>query len=357
MPLKAIDQSGSSVHAFDLNPAQWQDLKGTYRKLGLRMHCCGAPAIPKTSPLGLFFFAHQSAGEKECAPESPEHLYCKHLVAQAAVQAGWEVTTEFAGQTPDGDEWVADVYCTKGAAKIALEVQLSPQDRHETQRRQDRYERSGVRCAWIFGPRGLSGVPEGYYTNKTPVFVLQHIQIGTEPFVATIGAPLGEFVQALLSKRVVWHTETETVASLILYIEDNCHSCKRPVRQIYGHVAEGYEDFQPAAYTPATLSDLLQGVTKEFSADTLRELGLNRIGMIDKIKGQKARWPYLNICCHCGASQSNFFLSKRIVEAMKAAPDDPEDPFRLAQSDGPFGEAKVPQVITGRSFWKLIPKV
>lgn len=356
VPLKAIDQSGKSVHAFALDAAQWQELKGSYRKLGLRMACCGEPAVPKTSSLGTFFFAHQQKGECDSAPESAEHLYCKQLVAQAAMHAGWEVTTEFPGATPDGDQWQADVYCTRGSAKVALEIQLSPQNLYETQRRQDRYEKSGVRCAWLFGPKGLSGISERAFTSKTPAFVLKDIEIGKEPEVASLAVPLGEFVKALLSKRIVWHTETESITGLILYIEDTCHHCRRAVKQIYGHVVEGYEDFQPRAYTPATLSDIQEGIARAFTRETLLQLGLNPIGKVTKIKGQPARWPYLNICRHCGASQNNFYLSKRLVQAMKAPATDPDAPFRLTPFGGPFGEARVPQVLQGRAYWKYLPK-
>ncbi len=318
------------------------------------MHCCSKPAIPKTSRLGTFFFAHQRKGDCVSVPESAEHLYCKHLIAQAAMTAGWTVSTEFPGSTPAGDKWEADVYCTKGIAKIALEIQMSPQDRFETQRRQDRYEASGVRCAWFFGPKGLSGASENYFSQKTPAFVLKEIEIGQEPLVASQGAPLGEFVRALLSKRVIWHTETEAVTHLIVYVEDVCHRCKRSVKQIYEHAVEGYEDFLDRAYTPATLSTALEGIAESFSNGELLALGLNKIGRIQHIKGKPARWPYLNICRHCGAHQSNFFLSKRILEAMKAVPGQPLDPFSEPLSQGPFGVEKLPRIHKGKSYWKLL---
>lgn len=297
MPLRAVHDSGS-VQAFEMDAVQWQELKANYRQLELRMPCCGKPAIPKTSRLGTYFFAHQQKGDCISVPESAEHLYCKNLAAQAALEAGWHVTTEFSGSTPAGDKWEADIYCTKGTAKIALEIQLSPQDRFETQRRQDRYEASGVRCAWIFGPKGLSGVSENYFTQNTPAFVLKEIEVGKTPQVSGHDAPLDEFVRALLSKRVIWHTETKTVTHLILYIQDTCHRCNRPVNQIYERAIEGDEDFLPRAYTPATISNALQDIATSFSNEELLAMDLNKIGKIQQNKDQAARWPYLNICRH-----------------------------------------------------------
>jgi competence CoiA-like predicted nuclease len=95
------------------------------------MPCCHVAAVPKTSTLGNYFFAHARRGECTTAPESAEHLYCKTLMAKAAASAGWTVTAERAGVSPGGEAWVADVFCEKGSAQVALEVQMSPQPREE----------------------------------------------------------------------------------------------------------------------------------------------------------------------------------------------------------------------------------
>lgn len=56
---------------------------------------------------------------------SAEHIYLKSIIAKAAINAGWSVITEFRGQSKEGERWIADVYCEKGKARVALEVQLS----------------------------------------------------------------------------------------------------------------------------------------------------------------------------------------------------------------------------------------
>ncbi len=103
MPLRAVSDAGN-VHAFEFDAARWAALKQGYRVMGLRIPCCGSAAIPKTSMIGNFFFAHASKGECNTAPESAEHLYCKQLVAQAAQSAGWTVTTEQPGVSTAGEE-------------------------------------------------------------------------------------------------------------------------------------------------------------------------------------------------------------------------------------------------------------
>lgn len=93
VPTRAASDQGD-IHAFALNAEQWAELKATYRGLNLHMPCCGVAAVPKTSLRGNYFFAHARRGECATADESPEHLYCKSLIAKAALDAGWAVTTE-----------------------------------------------------------------------------------------------------------------------------------------------------------------------------------------------------------------------------------------------------------------------
>lgn len=172
MPIRASSDQGD-LHAFAMTAEQWQQLKTACKTnaLSLWMPCCKVPAVPKTSPRGNFFFAHARRGECNTADESPEHLYCKSLVAKAAHDAGWVVTTERPGVSPDGEEWVADVFCEKGTAQLALEVQMSAQTDAETVRRQKRYQASGVRGAWFFGARRRQAHP---FSVLQPVPPLPH---------------------------------------------------------------------------------------------------------------------------------------------------------------------------------------
>jgi hypothetical protein len=59
MPLRAL-VDGRELRVWDLTGEQWQALKRRSRTAAaaLRMACCGAPAIAKTSRSSNPFFAH-----------------------------------------------------------------------------------------------------------------------------------------------------------------------------------------------------------------------------------------------------------------------------------------------------------
>lgn len=370
MPIRAGSDHGD-VHAFAMNVEQWQDLKARHKAkvTSLWMPCCQVPAVPKTSPRGTFFFAHARRGECTTADESPEHLYCKSLIAQAAMDAGWKVTTEWPGQSPEGEQWVADVFCEKGTAKLALEVQMSPQSDVETLRRQDRYRASGVRGAWFFGAGARRATLE--LDRATPVFHLSPVEVGRVPTVDPFGVDLTVFVDALLHKRIEWAIPLYDRPHLVEYIEDTCWACKKPVKQVLEHreassspdddaltESDFYEGrFLQPAYTVAAVSNRLEAMHAVLSNDDLAAQGLNLVGRRDVIGGKPTRFPFVNLCLHCHAPQNNHFLCERIYAAMReqrsVGADDELAELASAQS-GPFGVALIPRVLQGRGVWKLL---
>lgn len=368
MPIRAASDQGD-IHAFALGAEQWAELKTSYKGLNLHMPCCGVAAVPKTSARGTYFFAHARRGECATADESPEHLYCKFLIAKAALDAGWAVTTERPGMSPDGEEWVADVFCEKASAKLALEVQMSPQTDEETLRRQQRYKASGVRGAWFFGARARRGSTE--FGQDTPAFSLQPIVVGELPTIERFAVSLPAFVTALLQKQVAWTVPSYSKPHLVEFIEDACWACKRPVKQVIEHRHGGYspdgealrpEDFYEGrwdspAYTVASISNMLDAVQADITNDELAAQGLNLIGRRDIINGKQTRFPYCNLCLHCRAPQNNHFLSKRLYAAMQAQ-NSGEDDWALDAPEKepelqPFGIALIPREVKGRGAWVL----
>lgn len=151
MPLRCLDESGHDIHAFQLDAERWAALKtANSQRKHLRMPCCDNAVVLKTSKLGTFFFAHQRRGPCTTKPETEDHLTLKTLVCQALTKAGWDVSTEVRGQTPDGQVWVADVMASRGAARFAVEIQWSRQSDEETRFRQERYRGAGIKALWLF---------------------------------------------------------------------------------------------------------------------------------------------------------------------------------------------------------------
>jgi hypothetical protein len=363
-----------------MDAKQWASLKASHRGLNLRMPCCAITAIPKTSSRGTYFFAHKRRGECATADESPEHLYCKSLVAKAALDAGWMVTTERPGVSPAGEEWVADVFCEKGGAKVALEVQMSPQSDDETAQRQQRYLDSGVHGAWFFGAKGRQGARA--FGKDTPTFTMRPVVVGEPPALEQFDLTLPEFVMALLQKRIAWFVPTYSRPHLVEFIEDVCWACKKPVKQVLehahgGHSTEGealrpgdfYEGrWNPTAYTVAKLSKMIEAMHADISNDELQAQGLNLVGRQDSIQGKPTRFPFCNLCIHCRAPQNNHFVSERIYANMRAqraakgkwTPYGSEEAEGSQEDEAPDTEehqavnvATIPREIRGSGRWAL----
>ena len=156
MPLRCVDEDGVSIEADGCTDEEWSLLRERGRKeRGLKMPCCPARAVLKTSKLGTRFFAHKARGACISKAETEVHLYLKKLAVEAARKAGWEAQTEVGGSTPDGEKWTADVLSWKDKEKVAVEVQWSGQSVEETWRRQRRYYKSGIKGIWLLRQPGF----------------------------------------------------------------------------------------------------------------------------------------------------------------------------------------------------------
>lgn len=319
MPLRAINANGASLHAFDYDKSRWAQLKIEYRDQGLSMPCCDAGAIPKTSSRGTQFFSHARRGECTSAPESDEHLWCKQLIATAAKGVGWHVTTEFRGQAPNGENWIADVLCQQGMARIAFEVQVSTQTDEELRHRQVRYKASGVRAAWFYSVR-LRDMPFSH-DRDLPAFTLSPVEIGKAPYVLGFDVPLPEFVAGMLTKRLRWTIPERNEPVHVEVMEDVCWACNKPVRNLFGHIEgmeigeEPPEEWHERYFTVAQLSKALEELQQLVGNDELMATGLNTVMKVSHIRGKPTNWPYCNRCLHCGAPQNNHHVGEKIRKA------------------------------------------
>ena len=227
----SCNKDNQTIYGFQYDLKDWITLKENKESV-FEMTCCGNQAILKTSKLGTQFFAHKVKPKtSDCSTggESAEHIHIKYLVMKELDKNGWAVEVEKRGATPDGEDWIADIYAEKGKVKIAIEVQWSPQAFIETRRRQEKYARSGVRCAWLLRSGSIKDVNAitgdyAYSTKDCPVFsVYKHKIQGSQNYMVynvneldshsiqynyrsfkPITLPLDEFIQRLISQGITF---------------------------------------------------------------------------------------------------------------------------------------------------------
>lgn len=143
----ARTREGLPVWAGQYAAAEWEALKLRSTLGDFVMDCCPSPAVLKTSPLGLQFFAHPS-GECDTAPETVWHRTGKSLVLAAARRLGYRTHDEFAGGT-ERTQWRADTAILVGDRTIVVELQRSYQHFRDYLKRQTRYREAGVESYWL----------------------------------------------------------------------------------------------------------------------------------------------------------------------------------------------------------------
>jgi hypothetical protein len=138
-----------------LSSERWSDLKNAIKnkKVEVLVASTNKKGIIKRSKLGLQYVAHKK-GEAPInwKPESDQHLYLKHLVAQACQRAGWTPKVEVAGPG-----YISDVLASKNDRKIAFEIQWSKQSLERTIERQKIYQEDNLNTIWLF-----KNLPFGY---------------------------------------------------------------------------------------------------------------------------------------------------------------------------------------------------
>ncbi|TEW54302.1 hypothetical protein E2R68_08490 [Psychromonas sp. RZ22] len=311
MPLRAI-LDDVEIQSFNLDIEEWNLLKDTYKDKSLLMPCCPRKAIPKTSKLGMKYFAHSRRGDCTSAPETQEHLYLKFLVAKLAQQYEWDVTTEYAGSTPDGEKWVADVFCKKGTSKLAIEIQWSQQTNDEYLRRTQKYTSSGVRCAWLFRLRAN----KEYYNSdfleskELPYFGFKH-QNG-EFVISRYMVSIEDFVGGMFSGSLAWEPKNnEEIFANIRYQTVICWACKMETNVItsVGMKKANNTSLRGFIDAPIWFTDKL--VANWAAKNVPQQLLLTKqIGEIKERYSKTVGETYLsNGCVHCDALQGNHFIS------------------------------------------------
>jgi len=315
MPLRArLNEKDIFSYEFDENA--WNQLKASYKQETLMMPCCDNKAIPKISKLNNYFFAHARRSGCTSAPETFEHIFLKTLIAKIARSLGWDVTTEKIGETPEGERWIADVFCIKGKAKIAIEIQWSPQTETEFRRRQEKYIASGVRTAWLYKLRRNQDYLPALY--EIPAFGIQIKSDSGEMDVPQFDLPIDKFVRGMLEGKLKWRPEqNEKLIGKLITDHNQCWRCKRKTKVILGI---GIYDKEGINLSHLYFHDNEISVPK-FILQHLNnsELGKNNIAPIKPRYSNTMQEAYLsNGCFHCDAIQGQWFLYDAWVDAVYA---------------------------------------
>ncbi|HEY1014885.1 MAG TPA: hypothetical protein VGE07_19395, partial [Herpetosiphonaceae bacterium] len=195
MPLRALF-AGREILAPLLTGYEWDQLRQQAREQpgALVLPCCHQPGGLRVSRLGTRHFVHRPGAPCARTGETFQHLKLKADIVLACQAAGFAATTEVAG-----NDWRADVLAGDGAARIAFEVQWSPQDLATTEFRQERYRRAGIRGCWFF--RKPPACPP---RRDLPLFPIHWQADSASGLVQLNGrrVDLGVFVKALLGRQI-----------------------------------------------------------------------------------------------------------------------------------------------------------
>lgn len=314
MPLRAT-LNNKELFSFKVPMSQWETLKKSSSRKSIKLPCCDTRAIVKTSSLGTQFFAHHQK-PKDCIskPESIEHLRLKALVAAAAELVGWEVTTEFIGVSSNGEKWIADVYCTKGRVKVALEIQLSQQTESELDFRHERYCESGVRDAWLMKDNVYKN--SGYSDiNHIPRFCIKNFEDDKTPLMSDFELTVEQFVKHLLLGDLKWK---EDVGEEIIYFMDSiCWKCLNEIKIPVGLGDSDNINYDTFIKTVPNCSTFYESLIKILGGSVLQNLGLTTVGSSPNLKGNAPNFPFCVKCNNCFAPQSNYHTLKGYQEVIK----------------------------------------
>ncbi|PBB34332.1 competence protein CoiA family protein [Mesorhizobium sp. WSM3882] len=313
MPLRCLRPQGESIQAFDLDDTEWALLRDENRRSRhLRVPCCNATVAMKVSSRGLRFFSHQSRGTCTTAPETEEHLLIKSLAVDAARRAGWAASTEVPGLSDNDESWIADVLAYKGKHRVAIEIQWSPQTAEETMRRQERYQRSGVRCLWLFRRPGypiskelpavcVGGDRQNGFQAKIPHASTMSLR-GTDDATRWRQVlPLTSFLDAVFAQRFRFGIDAETSATVTVQSGSIwCWKCGAETRII---------TFIEVTVGPYKAQRTIHELPDNLVEQVVQKLPPGeQVGVIKPRFSRTVEHSYLsNGCFHCDALIGEFF--------------------------------------------------
>jgi hypothetical protein len=323
MPLRATVGGREVISSF-LSEEEWVALKEEIKLKSLEViiaqtHKSG---FLRTSKLGLQHFAHKKGEAPEnWKPETAQHLKAKNHILLACRDSSWAARSE-----ADGNDWIADVLAEKDKAKIAFEVQWSPQTLERTKERQENYKKSGVRGCWFFKspPRELKDWNDNLIADKDlPVFKLLESQ-DSELFVESGNAchPLRDFVKLLLSKKIKFcsgYTTSKFQNIEFTFWKTSCWRC-RTFQNVYHASGESMSlisccNKEISSYSSSSYEENL-AFHPSIIKEALKIINSNegkylKLGQIKKRYSNTVKKEYMSFgCIKCDALFGNHFISE-----------------------------------------------
>lgn len=335
MPLKCL-RGGDEIYAFDMeSDGAWEALrKGNAETRDLRMPCCGAEVVLRTSPLGTRHFAHKRTGPCETAPETKEHLLAKRLVIEGLRRTGWEAKPEQDGATPAGERWKADVLAARGKARVAFEIQWS---------RQERYAASDVRGLWLLRQLDFPFADKDcpafrmVFDEKaggvsvwipSPLWHPDHAKPGERDSDRhwSQRIELSRFAEGAVSGRLRFApTLGEALPLEVMAVRTACGRCGKETRLVSRMVLAASRVFptHPDIHVSLSSMDRIPGgaglVADWLPKALLRRHGIGEVKVRESGLDVEKRASYLsNGCVSCGAMQARWF-EDRIDDDPEAA--------------------------------------
>lgn len=314
MPLSAVIDGENTVAPL-VGDDEWELLRQRVRakQATVALSCCGAGAFPRSSKLGTRHFVHRRADGCAGRGETYQHLWTKAEIVHACVAAGWSAETEVAR-----DGWRADVLATRGSARVAFEVQWSPQDEAETMLRQQRYATAGVRGCWLL--RGEAPLPA---RKQLPVFALRPCE-GALAVVAHAGETYNvpQFVTSLLNGDVRFR-ERVNAQLRVSFVDMDCWKCRRPAHVYYATQSTRCGHEIPYALTRdgrgddvEPFDDRVLTIVRGWLAGEGRDRGI-RLGAIKRRYIKTVGGSYLSFGCpDCDAIFGDWFVRQAVIDAM-----------------------------------------
>ncbi len=211
---------GENIHAFSVeSDDEWAALVRASDEDTLKMPCCGARTICKTSINGRHFFSHPPHSLQNCdaAVESERHEDIKIAVAKAISELnGWHLETE-AG---------CDILChwEQSNVKVGIEVELPSWEASEAYQRRDNLLRAdGKTPLWLIGRYQVEEFPNlknrfelQYSPREKTISDAKRIAVGFLTSISTRLKITSEVVKILGDEG--YNTDIETSLSVPVFI-------------------------------------------------------------------------------------------------------------------------------------------